>query len=484
VNNIQLLGSITIGTPIAAALVIPLFPSDRTRRIIAVVAGVAPTCSGLVLCAISLIHATTPLDTGVIVLDPAGGILVGVDAVVGGAAVMASPGYLAGRVNQSGSRWYFSALFGFWAILLAVSLTGNLGAAWLLIEATTAASALLVAFSGKGRALEAAWKYLILTTLGLGVALMGILVLEAGDHAHGGLASLSWQHLVAPGMARSEVLVAYILLLGGLAAKVGWAPVHNWLPDAHAEAPPPVSALLSAALLPSVLLVAWRVEQALAPTIGWPEARRILIGFGLVSLAVAVPFLARPLPWKRLLAYSSLEHMGIIALGIGFGGSLALIGVAIHIAGHALAKGLGFLSAAPLQSAHPETSGHPTTGLGRTSPALAFPMGLSLAALMGIPPSPLFISELLILIGGFIAGDMVVAAIAALLISLCFLGLLHALLEMVLGKAHASHTQKPAGLRLVLAFSGAATAGLLVLTALSFVLVSSDVATALERGLM
>src|SRR5205823_4815772 len=128
------------------------------------------------------------------------------------------------------------------------------------------------------------------------------------------------------------------LLLAGLAAKIGWAPVHNWLPDAHSEAPAPVSALLSAALLPAVLLVAWRSSQALSPVVGASTARSVLVGFGLLSLAVAVPFLWQPMPWKRLLAYSSLEHMGVIALGIGFGTPLALAGVAIHIAAHAPAK--------------------------------------------------------------------------------------------------------------------------------------------------
>ena len=154
------------------------------------------------------------------------------------------------------------------------------------------------------------------------------------------------------GSGAQTALVAYLLLLAGLAAKIGWAPVHNWLPDAHSEAPAPVSALLSAALLPAVLLVAWRSEQALAPVIGARTgAGRCSIGFGLVSLAVAVPFLWRPLAWKRLLAYSSLEHMGVIALGIGFGTPLALAGVAVHIAGHALAKALGFYAATPLLGA-------------------------------------------------------------------------------------------------------------------------------------
>ena len=144
-----------------------------------------------------------------------------------------------------------------------------------------------------------------------------------------------------PGAARRSSLTCSCSR--GLAAKIGWAPVHNWLPDAHSEAPPPVSALLSAALLPAVLLVAWRSEHSLAPVIGVRAAQNVLIFFGLVSLAVAIPFLWRSLPWKRLLAYSSLEHMGVIALGIGFGTPLALAGVAVHIAAHAVAKALGFL---------------------------------------------------------------------------------------------------------------------------------------------
>ncbi len=137
-------------------------------------------------------------------------------------------------------------------------------------------------------------------------------------------------------------------MLVGLATKVGWAPVHNWLPDAHSEAPPPISAMLSAALLPTVLLIAWRIEQMLRPALSGGAVRQLFLGFGLLSLAIAVPFLWRSLPWKRLLAYSSLEHMGMLALGIGFGTPLAIAGVVVHVAGHALAKSLGFYAALPL----------------------------------------------------------------------------------------------------------------------------------------
>ena len=242
---------------------------------------------------------------------------------VGLVGVLISPAYL-GTVTSTlvtpkrQVSAYYALFYLFWAALLAVPLAGNLGTAWLLVEATTAASALLVGFAGTARALEAGWKYLILTSLGLGIALLGIVVLAAGVPG-GGLASLTWRALPGYGGGASNALVAYLLLLVGLAAKIGWAPVHNWLPDAHSQAPAPVSAMLSAALLPAVLLIAWRCEQGLAPVIGLRTAQNVLIGFGLTSVAVAVPFLSRRLAWKRLLAYSSLEHMGVIALGIGFG---------------------------------------------------------------------------------------------------------------------------------------------------------------------
>ena len=234
--------------------------------------------------------------------------------------------------------------------------------------------------------------------------------------------------------------------------------MHNWLPDAHSEAPPPVSALLSAALLPAVLLIAWRSEHALAPVVGARTAQTVLISFGLVSLAVAVPFLWRALPWKRLLAYSSLEHMGVIALGIGFATPLALAGVAVHIAAHAVAKALGFYAATPLIGHEPRAAEHAVTGVARTAPVLGAAMGISLGALSGLPPSPLFVSEVLIVAGGFEAGRAWAAAAAVLLLALGFLGLAHNLLETTAGAARDDRADA-GGLR-----------GLAVLTAVSVLL--------------
>jgi hydrogenase-4 component F len=258
--------------------------------------------------------------------------------------------------------------------------------------------------------------------------------------------------------------------------------VHNWLPDAHSEAPPPVSALLSAALLPAVLLVAWRAEHSLAPVVGERTARDVMIFFGLVSLAVAIPFLWQSLPWKRLLAYSSLEHMGVIALGIGFGTSLAVAGVAVHIVGHALAKALGFYAATPLIGHEPRAAGHAVSGIGRTRGALGSALGISLGALAGLPPSPLFASEVLIVAGGFAAGRPWTAAAAAVLLALGFLGLAHTLLETVAGKAHARESAAP-GLRGVVLLTGAAVPCLLALTAAAVWLPGSAVVHALVEGI-
>jgi hydrogenase-4 component F len=459
----------------------------RTVTAIAIAGAVVSGIAACALAAVALARPDHPFVGRYLVVDAAGGLLVGVIGVVGFASVLVSPAYLATTSTalvRAGRRshFYYGLLFAFWALLIAVPLSGNLGGAWLLVEATTAASALLVGFSGRPHALEAGWKYLILTSLGLGVALLGIVLLAAGA-AHGGLDALSWRDLSDVRSGSHATLVAYLLLLAGLASKIGWAPVHNWLPDAHSEAPAPVSALLSAALLPTVLLVAWRSSDALAPTIGRSTAQSVLVGFGLLSLAVAVPFLWLHLPWKRLLAYSSLEHMGVVALGVGFGTPLALAGVALHIAGHAVAKALAFYATTPLLGHEPRAARHAARGIARTQPRLALVMGISLGTLAGLPPSPLFASEVMIVAGGFAAGRPWTAAAAAALLALGFLGLAQALIELLAGKARARDPRVAPGLRSLGPLAGVSVVCLSLLTAAAFWLPGTGIARALVRGL-
>jgi hydrogenase-4 component F len=486
VTSREVLALCAVAAPAVGALASAVAPTRAVQRV-AMSAAFAAASAAFALSAVALASPRESFIGHWVVVDVAGGLLVGVIGAVGVASVLVSPAYLRTVTSalvrtERGPRLYYSLLFAFWTVLVAIPLVGNLAGAWLVVEATTAASALLVGFSGRPRALEAGWKYLILTSLGLGVALLGV-VLLAAESSHGGLGALSWRELGRLDAGHGTTLLAYLLLLAGLAAKVGWAPVHNWLPDAHSEAPAPVSALLSAALLPAVLLVAWRASRALGPAIGGSTAGSVLIGFGLLSLAVSVPFLWQPLPWKRLLAYSSLEHMGVIALGIGFGTPLALAGVAVHIVGHALAKALAFYAAVPLLEHDSRAAGHSVGGIARTQPALGAVMGVSLGALTGLPPSPLFASEVLIVAGGFAAGRPWAAGIAAVLLALGFLGLAQAVIEIVAGKAATRERTVAPGLRVVSVLGGVVLACLLALAAAALWLPGSDIVRALVEGM-
>jgi hydrogenase-4 component F len=477
--------------PLVGALLVrlPRTPAgaDRVNTLSASITAVL----ALSACVLGVLHGAHGLHGSWFLLDRASAIFLAVIAVVGWCSAVVSPAYLAGAgkslfTARRARAWYYTAFHLFWAALLALALVNNLGVAWLLVEATTGASALLVAYSGRTSALEAGWKYLVLTTFGLAVALLGILILFVGLAPHGGtLATLDWQNIArhAAGLAPRTALFALILLLVGLAAKIGWAPVHNWLPDAHSEAPPPVSALLSAALLPTVMLIAWRVVLTLGVAVPHHLADNLMLAFGLASLAIAIPFLWRAMAWKRLLAYSSLEHMGILALGIGFANPVASVGLVIHFAGHALAKSLGFYTAIPLARHDPSSAHRAPRGLARLSTPVAAAAGVSLGTLSGLPPSPLFLSELLILLGGVAAHQVVIVSIAAVLMALGFLGLAHALIETLAGESHGQRWRSGRTVRLTGRLTVALTMGLVALSAGAYLLLDSQAGVNLMAGI-
>ncbi|WP_249011681.1 proton-conducting transporter membrane subunit [Conexibacter sp. DBS9H8] len=477
--------------PVACGLLIQFARTPRGADRIHLLGALVTATAASLLAIVAFTHSADPIRGTWYVLDGASGAFLAVVAVIGVLSALVSPGYLTGTQHSlfASSRartWYYLGFHLFWAALLAVPLVDNLAVAWLLVEATTGASALLVAYSGRRSALEAGWKYLVLTTFGLTVALTGIFVLYVGLAPHGGvLGTLDWQSIARhrSSLSRHAALLAFLLIIGGLATKIGWAPVHNWLPDAHSESPPPISAMLSGALLPTVILVAWRVLVTLGPALHPGVGDAILMGFGLASLSIAVPFLWRPLPWKRLLAYSSLEHMGVLALGIGFANPLATAGVVLHLAGHALAKALGFYAAIPLLQHQAEAGEHPPRGIARLSTGTATAIGVSLGALSGLPPSPLFFSELLILAGGIAGGHLVVAVLAAALLALGFLGLAHALIEGLLGGEQHHRWQRGRSVRAVERLAWAMGFGLLALSACAYLLPGSPAVRMLMGGL-
>lgn len=476
--------------PLVCGLLIQSARTPRAADRMNIAGAFMTAVAALTLSVVALVSSATPTHGSWYLVDGATGAFVGVVAVVGLLSALVSPAYLAGagRGFYRAARaraWYYLGFHLFWAALLALPLVDNLGVAWLLVEATTGASALLVAYSGRRSAVEAGWNYLVLTTFGLTIALAGILILYVGLAPHGGtLATLDWQQIAqhAGAMPPGGALLAFVLIIGGLATKIGWAPVHNWLPDAHSEAPPPVSALLSAALLPTVILIAWRVLQTLGPALrdGVPSA--IFLGFGLASLAIAVPFLWRPLAFKRLLAYSSLEHMGVLALGIGFATPLATAGVVLHVAGHALAKALGFYATSALLRHQPEAGKHPPHGLATASPGTAAAIAVSIGTLSGLPPSPLFFSELLVLLGGIAAGKIVVTAIAATLLAMGFLGLAYALIEGLVSDEHQRRWHRGRRVRATERLTLLIGGGLLALSAGAYLLPGSALVEHLMAG--
>lgn len=478
--------------PLCTAVLTQVVRRTATADRISVGGSLLTAAAAAALCARALLESARPITGSWYLVNGATGVFIAVIAAVGLMSAFAAPVYLAhsGRSffrAQRSRAWFYLAFHLFWAAVLALPLSNNLAVSWLLVESTTAASALLVGFTGRRSALEAGWKYLVLTTCGLAIAMLGILILYVGVAPHGaGLHALDWQHIHthAASLKTSSATLAVILIAVGFAAKIGWAPVHNWLPDAHSEAPPPVSALLSAALLPTVILIVWRTVQAVAPALSGELGQTLFLGFGLASLAVSVPFLWRPLPWKRLLAYSSLEHMGVIALGIGFGSPLAIAGVILHLAGHALAKALGFYAAVPLQRHQAESAAEPASGLMQKSHGVAIAAGLSLGALSGLPPSPLFFSELLIFLGGLQSGHLVVTALAATLVACGFLGLMHAAIEALAGESEHEHRwQRGRSVRLAERCAVAVGAGLLLLSAVAFLLPTWSVTGAMAGHL-
>lgn len=316
-------------------------------------------------------------------------------------------------------RIFYAFLFLFLFTMVGVCLAANLGLMWILLEGTTLSSALLVGFEQTEGALEAGWKYLILCSVGIAFALFGTIVFYLGAVKAGvpPVLALDWPtlHLLSASLATSAPLLhlAFVFLLVGFGTKIGLAPMHSWLPDAHAEAPAPISALLSAALLGCALYCLLRYE-ALMPTSAGVFARHLLLFFGAASMLLAAMFSVVQKDLKRLFAYSSMEHMGLIAIGLGVGTPLALYGALLHLLNHALAKTLLFCSAGEVKRDCGTLRMATLRGLLRQQPATGAALLAGGAAIVGLPPLALFVSEFAILAAAFSAGHLLAGFVVLL----------------------------------------------------------------------
>jgi hydrogenase-4 component F len=430
---IELLVAVVVAAPLGAGMA--AWVGDDRHALRMAVGGLgASITAGLALAGIVLGSGPVRAFDGLVVVDALGAAILVLVLVVAAIALAGSPAHLAheasaGRLRRHDRGRYYALLVWFAGGLAAIPLVDSLGLVWVGIEATTIVSALLVGFARTPTAIEAAWKYLILGSIGIGFALLGTLLLYASSVSVLGETSdaLAWTRLIAiaprldPGLAR----LAFIFALAGYGTKAGLVPFHTWLPDAHSQAPSPISALLSGAALAVALYALARFHLVVVGTLGQAFSSTLLVVFGLLSLAIALPFIVAQGDLKRLLAYSSIEHLGLATLALGFGGRVALLGLTVHVASHGLAKATAFLAAGELVAERGSRRiGRLSGSLGR-SPANSRALVVASLGLAGLPPSGIFVGELAIILGGFRAGWGPAAAAVALILALALAGLLY-----------------------------------------------------------
>ena len=406
--------------PAFAGMLAFFIESDRIRRILLLSAALAHTALSLT----AWIVVPAPALGGWLAEDALGKIIETLTSVLFLAASFYAVGYLREERGQPHSDFEEGFLFSnareasftgclllFLAAMTLVTVSQHLALLWVAVEATTLASAPLIYFHRHHRSLEATWKYLLICSVGIALALLGIFFLAvAATNPDGSVISLvvrdlrsNARHLNVPWFK-----AAFVLLLVGYGTKMGLAPFHTWLPDAHSEAPSVASALLSGALLNCAFLGILRTQEICVAGGLADFSDRLLLVFGLLSMAVAAVFISGQTDYKRMLAYSSVEHMGILAVGVGLGGA-AVFGAVLHVINHSLTKAMLFMVAGNLLAVYQSKSTRHVTGALRVLPVSGMLWLLGLFAITGSPPFGPFLSEFIILKAALDQGQVFVA---------------------------------------------------------------------------
>lgn len=428
-----------IATPFLAALFVFSLRPAQSRLIERAVQVAALV--GLVLC----INILTTFESGAtfvvgkyLALDALSLFLSLIISSVGCVVAFYAIGYLRQEVKKNiiGPRRVkqFFVLFElFLFAMLVAANAANPVLMWIAIEATTLSTAFLISFYNKPTATEAAWKYLIINSLGLLIGFLGTLLFLALPEGGSGGSIMTWADLraVAPGFHPIVVKVAFLFVLVGYGTKVGLVPMHTWLPDAHGKAPSPISALLSGVLLNVALVSVLRFKGLTDLSIGSGFSSMLLMYFGLASIILAALIIFTQRSYKRLLAYSSIEHMGIIVLGIGFGG-IGTLAALFHILYHSLSKVLLFLASGNILLRYGSTKFEHVSGVMKALPITGALFLAGFLAISGLPPFGMFFSKFLILSAGAEShlGIMVVALVA---LSVAFYGFFRHVSPMLFG---------------------------------------------------
>ncbi|BCB84779.1 proton-conducting transporter transmembrane domain-containing protein [Phytohabitans suffuscus] len=425
-----------LAAPIAAAGATVLL-GRRVAAWVGVAGAVTILATGARLAA--TVHDGPDVTSGLLRADALTAFMLIVIGAVATIACWAGVHHLADEAPEpAAARRYLILVQLFLAAMSLAVLADNLGVLWVAVEATTIVTAFLVGHRRSRASVEAAWKYVVLCSVGIGIAFLGTVCVYAAAVAAGahGTTALNWTYLAShtAGLDPDLIRLAAGLVLLGFGTKAGLAPMHAWLPDAHSQAPAPVSALMSGVLLSVAFYAIWRYKAVTDLVLGPGYTRTLLLVAALASLTVAAVLLIAQRDYKRMLAYSSIEHMGLIALGTATGSRLAITAVLLHVLGHGLGKAVAFCGAGQLLRLQGSSRVAAVRGLATRQPALAGTLGLALLALLGLPPFSLFASELGIARAGLSAGQGWAVAAAFGLVVVAFAALARNGAAMLLGE--------------------------------------------------
>ncbi|MGC8905821.1 MAG: proton-conducting transporter membrane subunit [Desulfomonilaceae bacterium] len=423
-----------LGLPLLTA-VLSLFPAKNRNFPAALTIGAAL----LVLAASWLVVLEVSAGAPVIAVkdwlecDAFGGLLLLLVSFVGFTAAIFSWGYTKNIVEPNAVRvrryyWRYNL---FLASMLAVPILAQLTLVWMAVELTTLLSVFLVSFPNTPEAIEAAWKYAVLTCMGAALALFGILMLYWGVATTGG-AVFTWNALLnaTPNMPPILVETAFLFVLVGFGTKAGLAPLHTWLPDAHSQAPSSVCALLSGVETSTALYCIIRMIPCAQGAPGATPDKWVL-AFGLLTCAFAALLLLQARDYKRLLAFSTIEHMGVILAAVGLGGSASYFGAAYQMMSHSFAKSFCFLAAGAVLRMTGTRNIGSIRGLIHESPFVGAALLVGAFAISGAPPFAVFMSELNILRAGISSAHYAETGLLALFIVIAFCGITFHLSRMV-----------------------------------------------------
>ncbi len=423
-----------VAIPASAGVASLLLPS-RVGRVLTAIAGVA-TAICILLVAWATAHGQGRTDAlSALFLLPVG--------IVYGTVGLYTYWYV--RAESTGhderhQREFLALTNAFACAEVIIPMLINLPGAWVALEGTTLIAALLVRMQGTDAALEAAWKYILIASCGLAFGLLGVVILYASAvHALGPSYAPTWSVYLAAAhrLDPNSVRLAFVFSLVGFGTKMGLAPMHTWLPDAHGAGPTTTSAMLSGALLSDALYIILRITSITRAAVGPQLPEHIFFIVGLLSLFLGAFFLLRQRDTKRMLAYSSIEHMGLIACGLGFGAPLAIAGALLHVINHAATKSMAFYGAGRIAHRYRTREIDQVQGAVTVLPISGTLFVIAALALAGLPPFGIFRSELMILAGGLGTSRWVPAVIMIALLVVSFAGLVRLVTGMGAGDAPA-----------------------------------------------